>query len=147
MQDDTDDITWEVAPQSARLLNYLADIVAMNLVSTLLMALLRRLGAVPPPPEHLTNEFVLVWVLLWGLGVHLLYYGLFEGLLYRTPGKMLTGTRVMTLDGDDPSAGQVLGRTLVRLVPFEAFSFFGGLNAGWHDRWSGTCVVRPAVEQ
>lgn len=146
MHDEIDDTIWEVAPQSTRFLNYLMDVVAMNLFSTVLMTALRRGGLAPAPPEQLTNEFVLVWILLWSVAVHLLYYGLFEGLLYRTPGKMLTGTRVMTLDGDDPSGWQVLVRTLVRLVPFEAFSFFGGLNTGWHDRWSGTCIVRPVIE-
>ena len=36
----------------------------------------------------------------------------------------------------------VLSLTLVRMVPFEPFSFLGSPHpVGWHDRWSGTRVV------
>ena len=40
-----------------------------------------------------------------------------------------------------PTYGQILGRTFSRFVPFEAFSFLPS-PVGWHDRWSGTRVVR-----
>ena len=39
------------------------------------------------------------------------------------------------------SLKQVFLRTLIRLIPFEAFSFLGG-SKGWHDEWSGTKVIR-----
>lgn|SRR5688572_3962277 len=71
------------------------------------------------------------------------YYVFFEGVLHATPGKMVTRTRVVALDGGKPSLGQVFGRTLLRFVPFEAFSFLGS-GSGWHDRWSKTRVVRLA---
>ena len=71
------------------------------------------------------------------------YYVFFEGVIGATPGKMVTRTRVVGLDGGRPSFGQVFGRTLCRFVPFEAFSFLGG-GSGWHDRWSKTRVVRVA---
>ncbi|HEU5074760.1 MAG TPA: RDD family protein [Polyangiaceae bacterium] len=71
------------------------------------------------------------------------YYVFFEGVLGATPGKMVTRTRVVGLDGGTPSLGQILGRTLSRFVPFEAFSFLGS-GSGWHDRWSKTRVVRIA---
>lgn len=71
------------------------------------------------------------------------YYVFFEGVIGATPGKMVTRTRVVGLDGGKPSFGQVFGRTLCRFVPFEAFSFLGN-GSGWHDRWSKTRVVRVA---
>jgi len=71
------------------------------------------------------------------------YYVFFEGVIGATPGKMVTRTRVVALDGGKPSFGQVFGRTLCRFVPFEAFSFLGN-GSGWHDRWSKTRVVRVA---
>jgi uncharacterized RDD family membrane protein YckC len=72
------------------------------------------------------------------------YHFLFEVTLGRTPGKFLTGTRVVSADGGRASAGQILGRTLARYVPFEPFSFlFDGSPAnGWHDKWSNTRVVK-----
>lgn len=67
------------------------------------------------------------------------FYGVFEGLWGRTPGKFLLGTVVVTESGDRPTFGQVMGRTAMRCVPFEPFSFFGKL--GWHDSVTKTRVV------
>jgi uncharacterized RDD family membrane protein YckC len=69
------------------------------------------------------------------------YYIFFEGLLARTPGKFITGTRVVAVGGGRPTFMQIVGRTFARVVPFEPFSFLGGTPTGWHDRWSGTRVV------
>ncbi len=79
--------------------------------------------------------------LLFGFATMLFYYVFLEGLFGFTFGKLVTGTRVLGVDGRRPSFGAVLVRTLVRFVPFEPFSFLTGTR-GWHDRWSGTRVVR-----
>jgi len=71
-----------------------------------------------------------------------LYYFVFESICQRTPGKFITGTKVVTFDGTKPSLGSIASRTLVRFVPFDAFSFLGGRVLGWHDRWSGTYVIK-----
>jgi uncharacterized RDD family membrane protein YckC len=78
---------------------------------------------------------------LLGYPVMIGYYVFFEGIFNATPGKMITKTRVVRVDGGKPSFGQILGRTFSRFVPFEAFSFLSNNSAGWHDRWSGTRVV------
>jgi uncharacterized RDD family membrane protein YckC len=70
------------------------------------------------------------------------YYLFFEGLFQATPGKFITRTRVVDRDGNRPSFGSIVGRTLARFVPFEPFSFFSSTQEGWHDRWSGTRVVK-----
>lgn len=67
------------------------------------------------------------------------YYALFEGHWGRTPGKWLTGTRVLTLDGGHPGWPAILRRSAARLVPLDPLSFLG--STGWHDAWSGTQVV------
>jgi uncharacterized RDD family membrane protein YckC len=81
---------------------------------------------------------------LLGITMLLGYYIVMEGMFQRTIGKMITGTRVVRIDGGRPSLGQVVGRTFARLIPFEAFSFLGGNGypVGWHDSLSGTRVVR-----
>ena len=56
-------------------------------------------------------------------------------------GKMITGTIVVTEDGQKPSFGQILGRSFARIVPFEPFSFLGNDASGWHDKWSETKVI------
>ena len=81
---------------------------------------------------------------LIGFAVLFGYYVFFEGIWGRTPGKWLTGTRVESELGGPPTFKQVLLRTVVRFVPFEAVSFLTHGN-GWHDRWSKTCVVRLAA--
>jgi uncharacterized RDD family membrane protein YckC len=68
------------------------------------------------------------------------YYAGFEVASGRTLGKFITRTRVVRTDGTAPTTAQILGRTLARLTPFEALSFLA--RANWHDRWSGTVVVR-----
>lgn len=72
------------------------------------------------------------------------YHFLFEVTLGRTPGKFVTGTRVVSENGERASALQILGRTFTRYVPFEPFSFLFGGNppSGWHDKWSRTRVVK-----
>ena len=69
------------------------------------------------------------------------YYIAFEALTGRTLGKLVTGTKVVSMDGRAPSFGQIVGRTLARFLPFEPFSFFGSMP-GWHDGLSRTRVIR-----
>jgi uncharacterized RDD family membrane protein YckC len=52
---------------------------------------------------------------------------------------------VVDENGDRPGTLQIVIRTLVRFVPFEAFSVaFADDGRGWHDRWSQTYVVRKS---
>ncbi|MGY4514974.1 RDD family protein [Lysobacter sp. HA18] len=74
--------------------------------------------------------------------VFVLYWTLFEALFGRTVGKFICGTRVVTEAGTGPSFGQALGRTLSRMIPFEAFSVLFSEDAtGWHDSIAKTKVV------
>ena len=59
----------------------------------------------------------------------------------RTLAKFITGTKVVTAKRDRPSIGQILGRTLSRYIPFEAFSCLDRRPIGWHDSLSGTRVI------
>lgn len=77
-----------------------------------------------------------------GLIIPLVYYIILEGATGRTLGKLVTGTRVVNETGGSPSVAQILGRTLSRFIPFEAFSFLGEDGRGWHDSIPGTYVIR-----
>jgi uncharacterized RDD family membrane protein YckC len=70
------------------------------------------------------------------------YYVAFEATIGSTPGKLITKTKVVSVSGGPPSFSQILGRSLVRFVPFDALSYLGRTDSGWHDRWSSTRVVR-----
>jgi uncharacterized RDD family membrane protein YckC len=55
-----------------------------------------------------------------------LYYVFSEGMFGVTLGKLVTGTRVVGLDGSSPRLGAIVVRTLSRLVPFDALTFLSG---------------------
>ena len=57
-----------------------------------------------------------------------------------TLGKIITGTRAVRQDGKELSFKDALLRSLARIVPFEAFSAFGGYP--WHDQWTRTMVIK-----
>ena len=79
----------------------------------------------------------------FGLSISLIfiYYFAQESLFGRTIGKVICGTKVVSRDGNELTAEQVVGRTFCRLIPFEAFSFLGADGKGWHDSIPGTIVV------
>lgn len=70
------------------------------------------------------------------------YYIFCEFLFNRTVGKLFTGSVVVTENGDKPSFGIVLLRTLIRFVPFEPFSILSASTKMWHDTWTKTTVVK-----
>ena len=85
-------------------------------------------------------------LVLGRIGIFVLYYFLFEGIWGRTPGKWLTGTRVMMAeDYTKPAPRTILARTLFRLIPLEPFSLFGARPAGWHDSISNTIVTDARI--
>jgi len=104
-------------------------VVCLAIGVGVVMALAGSMDAVDQTPDY-----------LFGVTVMSLYYIGFEGLLGRTPGKMLLGTRVVQAEGGRPSLLQIVGRSFIRFVPFEAFSALGG-GRMWHDSWSGTRVI------
>ncbi len=124
----------EVASKWRRFGTWLIDYVCFLLLSVLFGALVgllfgpAGLDALKKIPNFLLGLILLVT-----------YYCFFEGIWARTPGKLVLGTVVVSQRGDKPSFGQIVGRTLCRFIPFEAFSFFG--EEGWHDSIPKTQVV------
>jgi uncharacterized RDD family membrane protein YckC len=92
--------------------------------------------------EHMST----VGEYLFGTGLMLVYYLPSEALFGRTVGKLVTRTRVVSQSGGPPDFLQVLRRTLIRFVPFEAFTFLSERSVGLHDRWSETRVVLTRSE-
>lgn len=81
---------------------------------------------------------------LFIVGFYVLYFGypgIMEALCGRTVGKFCTRTQVVNYQNKEASLGQILGRTLCRLIPFDAFSFLGDAASGWHDTIPKTKVV------
>jgi uncharacterized RDD family membrane protein YckC len=86
--------------------------------------------------------FVLTSFFLW-----FLYYPAMEYAAGKTLAKYISQTRVVNDDLTSIDFGVALKRNLLRLVPFEMFSFLKRFPTGWHDSFSGTLVIndhRPA---
>ena len=86
---------------------------------------------------------------LLGAIIFLIYYIPQEAFSGRTLGKLITGTKAISEDGTELTFGQVLGRTLCRFIPFEAFSFLGGNGRprGWHDKIPKTKVISVRLDR
>lgn len=74
-------------------------------------------------------------------GVLLLYFWVMESTTGKTIGKYVTKTKVVKSDGSRPTAYNVLGRTLCRFIPFDAFSYLGSSVRGWHDTIPDVYVI------
>ena len=125
-----------------RILNLIVDLiclyVALYVLALILgadLGVLRALSRVPIVGDP--GSFVLLLLIAGAFA----FYFLFEYRLGRTPGKLLTNTRLMAPTGQAPSRRAILLRTLVRFIPFEWISFFKATPVGWHDSLSGTIVV------
>jgi len=71
------------------------------------------------------------------------FYCLLSELFFgRTLGKALFGLKIVsTKTGDSANSGQIIVRTLSRMIPFDPLSFFSKNPRGWHDSIARTSVV------
>ncbi len=132
-----------LATQWQRLVNFVVDMFLVRVWTTGIgLGLgLALMWIWPEALDWMIDQPLVGWVV--DISSFVLYFLVFEATLGRTPGKWITGTKVVNEDGSPPSAETVLWRTLIRMVPFEPFSYLGANRPrGWHDRWSGTCVIQ-----
>ena len=85
------------------------------------------------------NEKILMNLIAYSL---LFFYYLFsEYLTGKTLGKLITGTKVVDIEGNKPSFKMALIRTLCRFIPFDGLSFLFGQGRGWHDTIANSYVI------
>lgn len=130
----------ELAGAGRRFANLWIDSFALNFVGLVAGAAVGSLTEAGEGPGLLATFGV-------GFAASVGYYATFESLTGRTLGKLVTRTRVVSASGGPATLRQILGRSLARQIPFEAFSFLVGSGrglppVGWHDSLSGTRVVR-----
>jgi len=114
-----------------RLAHYLIDIVTATVLSFIIFWISRQFQGLLSKIIFFIGFFSLFF-----------YYLVCETTWQRTLGKLVTKTKVVDRQGNKPSFPKILGRSLARCIPFEAFSFlFGGYPIGWHDALSKTLVV------
>jgi uncharacterized RDD family membrane protein YckC len=129
-----------------RLLAHAVDRVVCTVLDIgliLALAILLRLvrgGHVGGPSA---GEWILVILVLGPVLSPFFYRMILEGLLGRTLGKLVAGTKVVASSGAPATINQIWLRTLARMIPLDSLSIFFRSNGQcWHDTWSGTKVVR-----
>lgn len=132
-----------LAPKGLRLANYIIDVLAVYSIFIVLAFIIGIvIAAMGGNPSELANapdwKYNVSFVILY-----FLYCVAWESYGGRTLGKLITGTMVVTEQGDIPETQNIAVRTLCRLIPFDNFSFLFG--TGWHDSISGTRVVRKHI--
>lgn len=124
-----------------RFANYIIDLIVYYVVSILISFLL-----VPFTPwfvafsRNNTANYAF-FLLALAMFIYWLYYFLMEGFTNgKTVGKMITGTKAVSIDGLPITWKSAAVRSIIRFVPFEPFSALGGFP--WHDYWPHTIVVK-----
>jgi uncharacterized RDD family membrane protein YckC len=132
-----------LAAKTTRALNFAIDIIFINFFRSVLYLIAAFI------PFNGYNS-LLDWLnsfdeaqnfLLWTIQIFI-YYASFEIIFAKSLSKYFTKTVVVMIDGSRPKPINILGRTLIRIFPFEYFSFLRGRKPGWHDEYSGTLVVK-----
>ncbi len=132
-----------LAPKTTRALNFAIDIIFMKITSAILffIAAFIAFDGYNSLLDYLNSFDKAQNFLLWTL-IIFLYYSTFEILFARTLSKYFTKTIVVLADGSKPKPIDILGRTLIRIIPFEHLTFLRGRKPGWHDELSKTFVVK-----
>lgn len=129
-----------------RLLNVVVDLGIIGLIAYsfyLISLIIFPVYTWSIDPENYNIWFVILGSL--ALSAFLYYFSL-EATTSRTLGKLITGTRVITKNGQKPSKAQILSRTLSRLIPLEFFTFLSPKpQNGLHDGLSNTLVINNGM--
>jgi uncharacterized RDD family membrane protein YckC len=122
-----------MAEIKVRAKHYIIDWILIFLIGMMIIMLLNERAA----NDLFKSPFYKLIVLAF-IGV---YYFIFELAFQATPGKLFTKCMVVNEYGKRASVLQILGRSVIRLIPFEQFTFLGESSYGWHDRFPKTYVV------
>lgn len=146
LQDIEQDISLEYASVGARFLNLLIDSIfyygVIIAVGAAFGIIFMSTGENIPTSFLVRADFtslLLQYILSYTvyIGVYTVLEGAARG---KTLGKLITGTRALRIDGENLTWRDAFLRSLCRIVPFEAFSSFGGHP--WHDKWTDTIVIK-----
>jgi uncharacterized RDD family membrane protein YckC len=126
------------ASKGARFANYLIDLVAFYIVFFIILMILMPIS--PAFREWIANTSDIAQRLL-GIISYILFSFFMEAITGgRSLGKLITGTKVIMIDGEKPSIGNYFVRNIIRgIILVDQLSFLG--ENGFHDNWNSTRVV------
>jgi len=131
-----------IASKGLRFINYILDFIFLLIfiyVFGFYLGLL--LGMYAPEIIDSINYDSYWFNLIFNVFAGILYYSILEFTTGRTLAKFITGTKVVTTEGEPPSFSIVLSRSFIRYIPFEPLSFLMKDQSGWHDTLTDTMVV------
>lgn len=127
-----------------RFVNFIIDGVVVNLITSIPTLYFMYFSQAPNNSSIGVGSEALISLLmnsLLSLVVYVCYYIIYEGITKgKTLGKLVTFTRAVKENGEDITWEDAVYRSLVRAIPFEPLSAFGGRP--WHDRWTKTRVIK-----
>ena len=118
-----------------RFLNFIIDVIVWFLFAVIVSFIVEFL--IPELPLFMAYVFV--------FGTFIAYYALMEIKFQKTVGKFVTKTKVVKMNGEKPTNGDIITRTFCRFIPFDRISFLFSKN-GIHDTLSKTIVVKDNVK-
>jgi len=137
-----------LAGKGTRFANFLLDWIFLYLISIIIgISAGILLGLFYPQSINYLKNVNMFEKYIVGLILGIGYYSILEGTTGRSLAKFITRTRVVDENGGKASFGRILLRSVTRFIPFEPFSFLGNLPDGWHDRLSGTMVIRAGKKR
>ncbi|MBC9797859.1 RDD family protein [Sinomicrobium weinanense] len=128
-----------VVGSGIRFVNFLIDFIVW-LVLAFILSFILGLFVQPTNQEIIS---LMGFILL--LGTYITYYAVMEIKLQKTVGKFVTKTKVVKINGENPTDGDIITRTFCRLIPFDRLSFLFVKN-GIHDFLSKTKVIKDKIE-
>lgn len=136
-------IASNVVGSEIRFVNFIIDFIVWLILTVIIGSMVRfTIGIFIQP----TNEgfFSLIGLLVF-FGTFIAYYAIMETKFQKTLGKYVTKTKVVNMNGDKPTNGDIITRTFCRLIPFDRISFLFVRN-GIHDFLSKTKVIKDTRE-
>ncbi|EJL66175.1 putative membrane protein/domain-containing protein [Flavobacterium sp. CF136] len=125
-----------LASKQKRFLNFIID----GIIKLIIVRLTITFLDISEIAKEINSLDMIERYLFWSV-ISFVYYGTTELFLAQSPAKYFTKTIVVMEDGSKPTVMTILARTLLRILPFEPFSFLKGRDLGLHDKNSKTFVV------
>lgn len=128
-----------VVGSGIRFVNFLIDFIVWLILAFILSFIIGIF--VQPTDQGILTLFgyVLIFATL------IAYYAIMEIRFQKTVGKFITKTKVVKMNGEKPTNGDIITRTFCRLIPFDRISFLFVKNR-IHDFLSKTKVVKDTTQ-
>lgn len=128
-----------VVGSGIRFVNFLVDFIVWLVLAFIISSIIGFF--VQPSDQGMISLVGYLFI----FGTFIAYYAMMEIKFQKTVGKFVTKTKVVNMNGDKPTDGDIITRTFCRLIPFDRLSFLFVRN-GIHDFLSKTKVVKDNME-